>query len=66
MRSQAEIRLSGFGVERLLAIYRSWTFSGVRTGYSLRLIPQSLLVPIRPHALAALMLGDFCFPSFFE
>jgi len=33
--------------------------------YRLYLIPQPLLVPMRPHALAALMLRNFCFPSFF-
>jgi hypothetical protein len=32
----------------------------------LHLVPQPLLVPMRPHAFAALVLGNFCFPSFFK
>ena len=32
----------------------------------LELVPQSLLMPVCPHALATLVLGDFCFPSFFK
>src|SRR2546421_1114941 len=42
-----------------------WTLSGA-PAYELHLIPQTLLVPMRPHSLAALMLGNFCFPSFLE
>lgn len=34
--------------------------------YRLHLVPQTLLVPMRPHSLATLVLGDFCFSSFFE
>jgi hypothetical protein len=33
---------------------------------ALQLIPQSLLMPVRLHAFAALVLGNFCFPSFFK
>jgi hypothetical protein len=33
---------------------------------SLELIPQSLLMPVRLHAFAALVLGNLCFPSFFK
>jgi hypothetical protein len=33
---------------------------------ALRLISEALLVPMRLHAFAALMLGNFCFASFFE
>ena len=33
---------------------------------ALRLIPEALLVPIRFHALAALMLGNFRFASFLK
>ena len=32
----------------------------------LHLISQPLLVPMRPHAFAALVLGNFCFSSFFK
>ena len=32
----------------------------------LHLVPQPLLVPMRPHAFAALVLGNFCFSSFFK
>lgn len=32
----------------------------------LQFVPQSLLMPMRLHAFATLVLGDFCFPSFFE
>ena len=31
-----------------------------------QLVPQPLLVPVRLHAFAALVLGNFCFPSFFK
>ena|SRR6266481_5339573 len=34
--------------------------------YRLHLITQTFLVPMRLHALAALMLGNFCFPSFLK
>src|SRR6266496_6350151 len=30
----------------------------------LHLVPEPLLVPMRPHAFAALVLGNFCFSSF--
>ena len=33
---------------------------------ALRLIPEALLVPILLHPLAAFVLGDFSFASFFE
>jgi hypothetical protein len=33
---------------------------------TLQLIPQSLLVPMRLHAFAAFVLGNFCLPSFFK
>ena len=33
---------------------------------TLRLVPETLLVPIRLHALAALMLGNFRFASFLK
>src|SRR4029077_18580307 len=33
---------------------------------ALQLVAQSLLMPMRLHAFAALVLGNFCFPSFFE
>ena len=32
----------------------------------LQLVPQSLLMPVRLHAFAALVFGNFCFPSFFK
>src|SRR5437867_13048566 len=32
----------------------------------LHLVPQALLVPMRPHAFAALVLGNFCFSSFLK
>ena len=32
----------------------------------LHLVPEPLLVPMRPHAFAALVLGNFCFSSFFK
>jgi len=32
----------------------------------LYLIPESLLMPMRPHPFAALVLGNFRFPSFLE
>ena len=32
----------------------------------LELVTQPLLMPVRFHALAALVLGNFCFPSFFQ
>jgi hypothetical protein len=34
--------------------------------YRLHLITQAFLVAMRLHALAALVLGNFCFPSFFK
>ena len=37
-----------------------------RGSAALHLIPETLLMPMRPHALAALVLGNFCFPSFFK
>ncbi len=37
-----------------------------RGSAALHLIPETLLMPMRPHALAALVLGNFCFPSFLE
>jgi hypothetical protein len=43
---------------------RRWAFFG--RGYGLNLIPQPLLVAMRPHPFAALVLGNFCFPSFFK
>jgi len=33
---------------------------------ALQLVPKSLLMPVRLHAFAALVLGNFCFPSFFK
>jgi hypothetical protein len=33
---------------------------------SLQLVTQPLLMPVRFHALAALVLGNFGFPSFFK
>jgi hypothetical protein len=33
---------------------------------SLELVTQPLLMPVRPHALAALVLGNFRFPPFFQ
>jgi len=33
---------------------------------TLQFVPQSLLMPVRLHAFATLVLGDFCFPSFFK
>jgi GIY-YIG catalytic domain len=33
---------------------------------ALQFIPQSLLMPVRLHAFATLVLGNFCFPSFFK
>ena len=32
----------------------------------LELVTQPFLMPVRFHALAALVLGNLCFPSFFE
>jgi hypothetical protein len=32
----------------------------------LELVTQPLLMPMRSHALAALVLGNFCFPSFLK
>ena len=32
----------------------------------LEFVPQPLLMPVRFHALAALVLGNLCFPSFFQ
>src|SRR5438093_13703711 len=32
----------------------------------LHLVPEPLLVPMRPHAFAALVLGNFCFSSFLK
>ena len=37
-----------------------------RGSAALHLISQPLLVPMRPHSLAALVLGNFCFSSFLE
>src|SRR4029077_16665609 len=48
----------GFGVE-----FRRFPRAGAD---DLHLIPQPLLVAMRPHAFAALVLGNFCFPSFFK
>jgi len=33
---------------------------------ALQLVPQSLLMPVRLHAFAALVLGNFCFSSFLK
>src|SRR5205823_13789507 len=33
---------------------------------ALQLVPQPLLMRVRLHAFAALVLGNFCFPSFFK
>jgi hypothetical protein len=35
-------------------------------GRALQFVPQSLLMPVRLHAFAALVLGNFCFPAFFK
>ena len=53
---------------RLKFDVRRWALDVLRLPdrYSLHLIPESLLVPMRPHSLAAFVLGNFCFPSFFE
>src|SRR5947207_15664625 len=40
--------------------------SGSFTACALHLVTETLLVPMLPHAFAALVLGDFCFSSFFE
>jgi hypothetical protein len=42
--------------------------SSFREAFAARLylITQTLLVPMRPHALAALVLGNFRFPSFLK
>jgi hypothetical protein len=32
----------------------------------LKLVPQTLFMPVRLHAFAALVFGNFCFSSFFE
>jgi hypothetical protein len=39
---------------------------GVISWLPLELVSQPLLVPVRLHAFAALMLGNFCFPSFLK
>ena len=44
----------------------SRTLSGSFTACALHLVTETLLVPMLPHAFAALVLGDFCFSSFFE
>jgi hypothetical protein len=33
---------------------------------ALRLVPKTLLMPMRLHALAALVFGNFCFASFLK
>ena len=33
---------------------------------ALQLVPQSFLMPVRLHTFPTLVLGDFCFPSFFK
>jgi hypothetical protein len=35
-------------------------------GLPLELVPQTLLMPVRLHAFAAFVFGDFRFSSFFE
>src|SRR5436190_13536660 len=35
-------------------------------GLPLKLVPQALLMPVRLHAFATLVFGNFCFPSFFK
>src|SRR5213596_2611680 len=50
----------GFGVGR-------WMFSAsLQLAIALHLISQPLLVAMRPHPFAALVLRNFCFPSFFK
>ena len=50
----------GFGVGR-------WMFSAsLQLAMALHLIPQPLLVAMRPHPFAALVLGNFCLSSFFK
>src|SRR5437764_7148755 len=44
----------------------SRTLAGSFTAGALHLVTETLLVPMLPHAFAALVLGDFCFSSFFE
>jgi len=40
--------------------------SEAKSDPALELIPQSFLMPMRLHAFAALVLGNFCFPSFLK
>src|SRR5436190_11311201 len=40
--------------------------TGFFGGLPLKLVPQALLMPVRLHAFATLVFGNFCFPSFFK
>jgi hypothetical protein len=56
------------GVERLLAILsvERWAFAAPVDACELCLVTQTLLVSMCLHAFAALVLGNFCFPSFLK
>ena len=43
-----------------------WDVPGKPADRDLCLVTQTLLVPMRLHAFAALVLGNFSFPSFFK
>ena len=52
---------------RLRQTSRAGSFAGKsKCDSALQFIPQSLLMPVRLHAFATLVLGNFCFPSFFK
>ena len=54
-------------VARLRQTSGAGSFAGKSKGDpALQFVPQSLLMPVRLHAFATLVLGDFCFPSFFK
>jgi hypothetical protein len=67
-------KLCPYKKRRPSVIRRTPEFSGNRTdcqfeqrsAQTLGLVTQTLLVTVLTHALAALMLVDFCFTAFFE
>jgi hypothetical protein len=63
---QTEIRLSGFGVERLLAIYRRWTFSGAGQVTAYALYRSRFLCRCALMRLRRLCLAIFAFRLFFS
>ena len=50
-----------FGVDA-----RRWMFSAEAQGTALHLIPEALLMPMRPHAFATLVLRNLRFPPFLQ